>query len=443
MASLFENGQITSYGDRMQIFGLGSQWDTKTILEAELNILQLQQKPYFTKKTEYESEKSIWSQLNAALTTFNSIVSEAKDLNTDSKTVTMSEEGFVNATATGAALDGAYSLSVQQLATKHRIMSDQQAVGPLGLNETVQLNGKDLTITADMDTKAIAKSINDGAYGVNAVVLDNRLVMTAKESGSSKAMQFSASTTWETLGLTQGGVVKNELAAAKGAAFTINGIEMTSETNSFNGIDGLAITFTKETSNDIEINVSRSADQVVEKVKAVVDGYNKIINTINSVSGEKGSLQGETIPRTLKKAMNNLLTSISDSGTMLYQLGISFNKEAKNGTISFDETKLRGLYETEPKKVLNLVSGENGFAGKVYSVIDSYSKSDGMISSEIKGLDTRIKRVQDTIDRYEMQFERQKESLIRKYATFETMMSSMTTQNDYIQSMLGNTNTDN
>ncbi|NGY88962.1 hypothetical protein F6Y05_38960 [Bacillus megaterium] len=48
--SSFDNAKITSYGDRMQIFGLGSQWDTKSILEAELNILKLRQKTFENKK---------------------------------------------------------------------------------------------------------------------------------------------------------------------------------------------------------------------------------------------------------------------------------------------------------------------------------------------------------------------------------------------------------
>lgn len=434
--SSFDNAQITSYGDRMQIFGLGSQWDTKTILEAELNILQLRQKPFQTKKSDYESEKQTWTALQTSLTNFNKIVTNLKDMNTSGKDVKLSEDGFITASATGVALDASYSVSVQQLATKHRIMSDQVAEGALNVDEKVQLNDKDLTITADMDAKGIAKAINSGDYGVDAVVLNNKLVLTSKKSGTDNAIKFSDSAAWETLGLTQGGAIKNELQVAKGAIFTINDVQMTSNENSYSEIEGLTFNFTKETTSNIEVNVSRSADQLVEKVNAVINAYNSTINNINNLGGEKGVLQGEGVPRNLKREMNNLLFGVNNSGSMLYDLGITLNKEAKNGTLTFDESKLRTMYDSDPQKAQDML-GKNGFSGQLYTVIDNYSKSSGLVQTEIDGLNNRIKRIDDTLDRYDKQFEQQKEAMIQKYATFETMMGSMSKQSDYINAALG------
>jgi len=434
--SSFDNAQITSYGDRMQIFGLGSQWDTKTILEAELNILQLRQKPFQTKKSDYESEKQTWTALQTSLTNFNKIVTNLKDMNTSGKDVKLSEDGFITASATGVALDASYSVSVQQLATKHRIMSDQVAEGALNVDEKVQLNDKDLTITADMDAKGIAKAINSGDYGVDAVVLNNKLVLTSKKSGTDNAIKFSDSAAWETLGLTQGGAIKNELQVAKGAIFTINDVQMTSNENSYSEIEGLTFNFAKETTSNIEVNVSRSADQLVEKVNAVINAYNSTINNINNLGGEKGVLQGEGVPRNLKREMNNLLFGVNNSGSMLFDLGITLNKEAKNGTLTFDESKLRSMYDSDPQKAQDML-GKNGFSGQLYTVIDNYSKSSGLVQTEIDGLNNRIKRIDDTLDRYDKQFEQQKEAMIQKYATFETMMGSMSKQSDYINAALG------
>lgn len=421
----------------MQIFGLGSQYNTKTILEAELNILKLRQQPYETKKSDYEDQKSIWSSLQTSLTNFNDIVKGLKDLNTDSKDVSFSEEGYVSATATGAAMDASYDVSVKQLATKHRVMSDQLVEGAQGISETVQLNGKDLVLTENMDAKAIAGAINDGSYGVDAVVLNKRLVLTAKDSGSTNEIKFSNSAAWDTLGVTQGGVVKNELQEAKGAIFTINGVQMTSDTNTYNEIDGVSFNFSKVTDSAVEVNVSRSSEKIVDKVTSVVNAYNTIIGNINTLSGEGGSLQGKSIPRTLKSKMNSLLYSVNDSGTMLYQLGISIDGTAKNGTIKLDTSKLTEMYNKDPKKVQNTLTGADGFAGKLYDEVDKYAKTKGLVANEIDGLDTRIDRIQDTLDRYERQFEQQKQSMILKYATFETMMSSLQSQSDYLNAQLG------
>lgn len=442
MTSAFDNAKITAYGDRMQIFGLGSEWDTKSILEAELNILKMRQKPYETKKDDYESEQQTWTAFQTSLTNFNSIVAELKNLSSDSKTVSLSDQGYFTATATGSAMDATYDLSVQQVATKHRVMGDQVADGELGIEETVKLNGKDLKITADMDIDSIAKSINDGSYGIDAVVLDNRLVLTAKKTGTSNAIEFSG-TAWDTLGVTTNGEIKNELQAAQGSKFTINGIEMTSDSNTVTEIDGVTINLSKVTSGDITINISRSADDVVSKVSDLVTNYNKVIANINTLAGKEGVLQGESIPRNLKRQMNNMLTAVKDSGTMLYQLGIQLDKDAKNGTITFDESKLRKQYEDDPQKVQNMLTGENGFGGKLFNLIDTYAKSNGMIQTEIDGLGERIKRIDETLDRYDQDFERQKESLILKYATFETQMSSLNLQSQYLAAQLGlKTNSD-
>ncbi|MGF7535627.1 flagellar filament capping protein FliD [Bacillus mexicanus] len=442
MASSFDNAQITAYGDRMQIFGLGSEWDTKTILEAELNILKMRQKPYVTKKDDYKSEQQTWTAFQNSLTNFNSIVSELKNLNSDSKTVSLSEEGYFTATATGSAMDATYDLSVQQVATKHRVMGDQIAEGELGIEETVKLNGKDLKITGDMDVESVAKSINDGSYGVNAVVLDNRLVLTAQKTGTTNAITFSGAA-WDTLGVTTNGTIKNELQAAQGSKYAINGIEMTSDSNTVSEIDGLTINLSKVTTENVTINVSRSADNVVDKVNDLVTNYNKVIQNINTLAGEKGVLQGESIPRNLKRQMNNMLTDVKESGTMLYQLGIELDKDAKNGTIVFNESKLRKQYEDDPQKVQNILTGDNGFGGKLFKLVDNYAKSNGMIQTEIDGLDERIKRIDETLDRYDQDFERQKQSLILKYATFETQMSSLNLQNQYLTAQLGlKTNSD-
>ncbi|MED2737531.1 flagellar filament capping protein FliD [Bacillus toyonensis] len=442
MASIFDKGQITQMDDRLQIFGLGSQWDTKAIIEAELKIMQLRQKPYIDKQKTLDTEKQVWNSFKSSLTSFNNIVKQVKDMNSDSKAVKMSEEGFVNITAKGDALDAAYSISVEQVATKHRLMGDKQPEGPLGIEETVQLNGKDLKITADMDVKAIAKTINDGGFKTDAVVIDNKLVLTAKETGKPNELKFSNSAAWETLGITSQGLVKNQLQEAVGAKFTINGIKMESDTNTYSEIDGITIDFTKETKGTIDFTVERSVDDVVKKVKDLVDGYNKVLKDINSVSGEKGFFQSEQLPKMLKKQMNDLLFTVKESGTMLYELGINLDKDAKNGTITFDEDKFKKMYAESPKKTTELIAGKEGFGGKLYDIVDRYTKAKGMIQSEIDGLDTRIKRISATIDKFEVNFKKQQKAIVKKYAIFETMMAGLNQQNQYLMAQLGMSNND-
>ncbi|NGY88960.1 flagellar filament capping protein FliD [Bacillus megaterium] len=65
------------------------------------------------------------------------------------------------------------------------------------------------------------------------------------------------------------------------------------------------------------------------------------------------------------------------------------------------------MYNSDPQKAQQML-GKDGFSGQLYNVIDNYSKSSGLVQTEIDGLNNRIKRIQDTLDRYDNQFEQQK-----------------------------------
>lgn len=438
MASIFDNAQIGTINGRPSILGMGSGMDTTTILQAELDVQKLKLKPLEEQLSSVKSTKSTWESLKTSLTNFNNLVEKVTNLSTTNKSVTLSEEGYISATASGEAIDGSYSITVEQLATKHRVMGDTLAEGELGISETVKLNGKELTITADMDLKGIAKEINKGDFGVDAVVLQGQLVLTAKNSGEENAITFEGQA-WETLGLTDKGIIKNELQAAQDAKFTINGISMTNSSNSFTDLEGLTINFNKVTDAPIELGVSHSADDVATLMKELVDGYNAVINNINNLTGhnsmegaETAALLGDSLLRNLKKEMSGLLTN-TISGSAMSELGIKFSS-ANNGQLEFDEEKFKAAYDSDASKVLNMLNGEKGFATRLTSIVDKYiNENNGLVNNKIESLEARLERTQDTIDRYNLQFDKKKESLLQKYARFEVMMSALQQQQTYIE----------
>lgn len=630
MADLFKGGQLTMYNDRMQMFGLGSQLDVKAILDAELEVLKLRQLPYENQKKALAAQKEVWSSFKTALSSFSTMAEKVKNLNIDAKKVTFNDDKFATATAKTGAIDSSYSLTIEKLATRHRLMSDKLGVNALGYDGTVQLNGKDLTITSDMGLKEIATTINKGTYGVDAVVLDGRLVMTSKQSGSDYTMtfqdtssgnrvtsadpskvftkitgavdpgtttyqvevsqlakahkvqsavstdktaklnetgtftingksvtltandtltdlstkinnadsgvtssvdssgrlvltskktgeegaivlggttkvfetiglttggafsqevdpaqdaqytvdgqSFSSSTNegtgaidgialqlkevtsgpisitveggssniWEDLGVLTGGSIKNEMDLPQNAEYTINGISMTSSSNTVTDIDGVSITLLKETEKPLSMKVEQSADAVKESLREFVKAYNSIVFNVNKLTAKEGAMQGETVLNQIKRKMGDVLMAKTDSPLYMFNLGIKFDRDAKDGTIKFDETIYNDLLKERPQDVMSLLTGRGAIGDKMFSIINDFTKATGTISGKVKSIDERVKRIDDNLVRMSDQFDRQKQSLLKKYATLEISLSGLNMQADYmksqLQSLLGTNN---
>jgi flagellar hook-associated protein 2 len=287
-----------------------------------------------------------------------------------------------------------------------------------------------------MSLRDIALKINDANTGAGAVVLDNKLILTSTKEGTANEMTFSG-TSWDTLGITSGGAVKNEIQTAKDSIYKINGVQMTGTSNTITSVEGLELEFKKVTTAPTTFTIDRNSDEIVLKVKGMIDGFNTMVNSLNSVSSETKILQGERIPRNIKNALSESVYKTQNDGNYMFELGVSLDKNTKNGLISFDETKFKEFYDKNPEQAIKMISGATGFSGNLDKIMNRFASAEGEITGETTTIDNRIKMLDSKIERFEADFEKQKNSLIKKYAMFETMMVGLNSQNDYISAQLG------
>lgn len=437
MATTFENAKISAYGDRVQILGLASAFDTQALLNADLAVLNLRKQPLETNLSTQKESLSSWSAFKTSLTNFNTISKNLSSIATADKQATSSST-VITAKAKSNAANSEYSIDVHSLATKHRIASDKFEGATLPSNETVQINNVDFVVTDNMTLNDFAKIINDNAdANVNAVVLDGRLVMTSKTTGAENEIQLSNSALFDTLGLTSSGAIKNELQVAKDSSFTINGVALTSSTNSYNEIEGLEISFTGVTSIPADLTVERNADTVIDATKEFINAYNQMIGNLNFMNGEGGDMQGESLLRSLKQKMSSALTSTIFGGNTLSAIGIKLTTN-NNATIELDESKLREAYNNDPSLINELLNGQNGFATKITNLNESYINDEkGLIKGKIDSINTRIKNITTSIEKYDLQFEQQQKILLTKYASYETAQSTLNTKLSSVKAILG------
>ena len=163
---------------------------------------------------------------------------------------------------------------------------------------------KTVTVTIDSSNNTLSgirDAVNASAAGVTAsLVLDGsqtRLLFTADDSGASTAISIDAddddSNDADASGLSQlaynvssGSFTANmtEARSSSDASFVLNGLALTSATNTITSLlDGLDVTLKKVTSSAETILIAKDTAAIEAKVQAFVDAYNNYQASLSSL----------------------------------------------------------------------------------------------------------------------------------------------------------------
>ncbi|PLC47983.1 flagellar hook-associated protein 2 [Pollutimonas subterranea] len=386
-------------------------------------------------------------------------------------------------TATNKAVAGIYNIAVKQLATSQSLRTSaltpttQLAEGKVNIE--IKLNGsatKTITLDkADTTLEGIVKAVNgDSSLGISATLINiggeppqSHLMFTAKRTGMDAAVQtikvtksddgtpsyLDAIIGFESTNAT------NPLteSAAKNATIEINGIPITSQTNTVkDAIEGVTLTLTKthaDLGNGVyatdALTVSRDDSVTSKAVNAFVSAYNTlqgIIKTLSSynVDAQKGSaLTGDSLTRNIQNQIREALNVAGSSGAVrsLSQMGIT--TDVKDGTLKVDSTKLSAALKDNMVDVQNLFAGENGISKKLGATADVFIKSGGLISSASDSMTSSLK---DLNKQYAATFDRidaKMEVYRKQFSAMDSMVAQMNSVSSYLTqqlSMLGNLN---
>jgi flagellar hook-associated protein 2 len=172
-----------------------------------------------------------------------------------------------------------------------------------------------------------------------------------------------------------------ETSAAQSAALTVNGIAVTSQTNSVNGaIEGVSLDLVKTGSGTL--NVANNTASVKSSVDAFVKAYNDLNSTIkkltsyNSESKQAGILLGDSSVRDIEAQLRKMLSSpaTGSNSTLktLRDVGISISKE---GTMSVDSSKLSAAMTKDLSDVGALFSSVGKTTDSLVSFVSAGSTS--------------------------------------------------------------------
>lgn len=366
--------------------GLG-QFDVANISKALAEADVASKRQYLTdKQIQAQSKMAGFDLLSNALNTIKSNLDSFRSTSTfNALTASSSDSTALGVSLSGKATAGSYEVVVSQRAQAQTlaslgVSSKYAALGEGTLSLTVGGSTKSITVDSSNNTlEGLKGAINAAGLPVNASIVNDgsgyRLVLASQQTGAANNITISTldsdGNDTDATGLSQfafGSGTNNmvQTIAAQDAAFSVNGLSLTSATNSVTGvIDGISLNLNKAQPG-VPVSVSINADtaSVVDKVQGFVDDMNAmrdVIKYLGSFSKDpedptKGSLRGEQGLRSLENNLRSFMQfRSSDTGAIqtMADIGIKSNLD---GTYSLDSTKLTAALSSNPDAVGNLFS---------------------------------------------------------------------------------------
>lgn len=355
---------------------------------------------------------------------------------------TSSATNVLSATTDATATNGSFAVNVSQLAQAQALASAGVAstTGGIGAGTiTLQfgtISGGALnaatgtysgaTFTADGTRPATSLTINssndsltgirdaingDKAMGVTATIVNdgsstpNRLVLTSNLTGASSSMRISVSGDAALSNLLSndpaGTQNLQQTVAGQNANLTVNGIAVTSASNTVQGaVQGTTMTLAATGASTLSLQNNTASVQTA--VTNFVSAYNALQRTATSLTafdvtaGTQSPLTGDSTLRNIQNQIRNVMNAAQPANgvatplTMLAQIGVSFQPD---GTLAVNSTQLSSALSTNLTGVQNLfssASGASGVGSQLSTLLTGFTASGGALTAITSGLSTTM-----------------------------------------------------
>lgn len=347
-----------------------------------------------TELTDNETRITTFQQMQTLLSGLESaaeVLADPSDPSTSSDNVflarsaTLTASGDVSASSVlGVSLDngaavGSHTLTVSQLAEAEKVGSatmsgESTALGYSGVFSLAAADGTavDISIDSSMSLSDVTNAINDqtATTGVQASIVEvsssqYELVLTTSTANQAiTATAVSGDGVLTELGLTDSsGAFANTLQKAQPAIFTLDGIQITRDTNDVSDVlSGVTLDLyaTTASGTSITMSVGVNTDAVETALESLVTAYNSYRDfaieqqATDSTTGTALStaiLFGDGTLRDVSEQLESAL-DVTKGGLSLASLGLSFNS---SNELALDTSTLASVLGSNLSGVENLL----------------------------------------------------------------------------------------
>lgn len=439
----------------LKLPGVGSGFPIQNFVDLTVQAERTPKEQQFTRRaSDINVQLSAYGSLTSALDGFKSALTKLGEEDAFQKRSTsLSESGFISASADKNAVAGSYTLVVEELARAHKLST--QAVdkdAKLGSGSlTLGLGSESFTVDIDKDKSSLAEvahAINSAAdnKGVRATLVTDddgtRLVFFADKTGTDHQISVTASGNGDGDGGASLGSLDDSLTtvqAATNARITIDGATVTSQSNEIkDAIAGVTLNVEKindEDQPDTKLTIGYDKKTVESNLKSFVDAFNKVMTTVNNLTGydaeteKAGPLNGDSSTRNLTSQIRRLLSETVEGAappiTSLTDLGITTKKD---GTIELDSDLLKKQVAENFEKVGMLFAGEKGISSQLNGMMENFIGKEGVITQRGESLSAQMKTLEKEKANFEVYMTSYEERIYKQYSAMDIAVAQMNQQ---------------
>lgn len=432
--------------------GIGSGLDIAGIVQ---QLVVAEGQPVEARITRQESriqaKLSGFGSLKAALSDFRDRAEAMKDLDEFlARRAVSSNEDYFTAKADTDAVPSSYALEVVQLAQANKLTSgaftsadDVVGTGTL----TLQVGTEFVAINIDSETNTLAgirdainAEPNNPGVGASIVNADSGsyLVLTAARTGAANTIRVTQTGGDGGLSVLEydppTSTALTETVAAQDGLIRIDGLDVASETNDFAGaVQGVTISAVQVTASSELLAVENDTPVTEQLVSDLVESYNALIDTFAALTAYDAEselaapLLGDATIRgirdQIRRELSVAVTDINADFTSLGEIGIETQLDGK---LQVDSETLSQVLDGDFTKFGQLFANSDGFAVRLFDLVDGFLETGGIIDARTKGLNSSIEDFAD-----------QRVALNKRLASLETRLL---TQFNALDSLLGQLN---
>lgn len=468
--------------------GVGSGLDVNNIVTSLLTLEKRPLQQLEAQASGLQTKLSAFGTLKGQLSSLADIAGKLSDAaNWNPIRVDSGDSASVSATGSNTAVAGKHTLQVTQLAQGQSLASGTFSAatavvgtGTLkleigttsGSTFTPKAGSSPVSIVIDDGKKTLAgvrDAINAAKAGVTASIVTSggasRLVLKSADGAESSIRLVAdndadgndtdasglSALAWDPAAAPGTGRNLTQTQAAQDAQFTLNGLALTSATNTVTQVlEGVTLQLKKPTTTPVDLNVSVEAMAVRKNVNDFVNAYNALNKLLQQQtqadpSGKsRGALTADSaavgllgsLRQTLQGAVSGLsgVNSLSTAGVELQ----------RDGSLQVKDAKLTALLEN-PAQLAKLFGqaqtggdpNTRGFGVRFKQWADGLTGETGTLASRIDGLNASVKRNTTAQERQQERLARTEAKLRAQYQRLDSNMSSLNAEMARLKSSLG------
>ncbi len=456
----------------LTLSGAGSGLDIQSLVN---QLVAAERAPAETRINKREREintlLSAFGRLKSALSSFSDTLDGLKNANTfRDRTAASSDEQVATVTASSGASAASYTLDVTRLAQAHKLTAGGGSYGgqtgtltleigqyDAGSNSFTASQSVTLTIDSSNNTvQGIRDAINDANIGISATVINDGtndiLSITADDTGTANTIRISASgdsdgSDVDGAGLSAfafdptgaGASNATEVSQALDAEFTIDGIAITSSSNTLTStISGLSVEL--KSAGSSTLTVEEDIDAAKEKIQSFVDAYNELSSTIRELTkyegegGNNGVLLSDSAVFGMDMRIRSIIGSASTSGGDFSSLmEIGFASDPETGQLKLDTTKLENALKSNFDGVGGLIAE---YTTQISDYVDTQLGTDGVLTTRTEGLDATLKDLSEQRDALELRIESVRARYTAQFSRLDSLIASLNSTGAFLTKQL-------